>query len=91
MVPWVPLAAVPRPLGQQNTLKSLFSGPNRGITANDHSRRLRRAAHPVRCRLVSNEERGKGEYRESVVGGHFLERALFGPATLLCLSVLRGS
>ena len=32
MVPWVPLATVPRPLGQQNTLKSLFSGPNRGIT-----------------------------------------------------------
>ena len=32
MVPWIPLATVPRPLGQQNTLKSFFSGPNRGIT-----------------------------------------------------------
>ena len=32
MVPWIPLATVPRPLGQQNTLKSLFSEPNRGIT-----------------------------------------------------------
>ena len=33
MVPWVALATVPRPLGQQNTLEPLFSGPNRGITA----------------------------------------------------------
>ena len=32
MVHWIPLATVPRPLGQQNTLKSFFSGPNRGIT-----------------------------------------------------------
>ena len=35
MVPWVPLATVQRPLGQQNTLKSIFSGPNRGITVEE--------------------------------------------------------
>ena len=40
MVPWVSLATVPRPLSQQNTLKSLFSGPNRGITVKQRRLRL---------------------------------------------------
>ena len=39
-----------RPLGQQNTLKSLFSGPNRGITtARCHSMQL----PPARCHLTA--------------------------------------
>ena len=77
MVPWVPLATVPRPLGQQNTLKSFFRDlieeslcvcvpPGQGVI-----KLFQQKEHvPIRCPHINEEYLGDAAPRDcSVLDG----------------------